>query len=352
MKRQKRFLGFFCGIIFVILAVLIITKPEICKNSAISGILLCGRVIIPSLFTFTVCVLFIMKCGITDLFCGLDFFTKKLFGLSAELTLLAFLSFIGGYPVGAKLLNDAVEKGRISAKDAGKMLNYCINAGPGFIVAAVGNAILGSKVLGYFLLASHLTASLIMMLFLRPEGDYNSKSSPRDSFNFSDSFVASVTDSSSATMEICGYVILFSVITAYAEYLTRHSAYLKYINLGLEVTTAIPKAENIFVVSFLLGFSGLSVWCQIFSTAKSIKINFAEFALCRIIHGILSCGITAILLKIFPVTVSCISNGSDFSGKAFYSTPALSAALIIMGFFFLVSVFNKKHTGKLINDVV
>lgn len=352
MKKPKNIAKIISGIVFIALAIFITVKPEIVKESAINGILLCGRVIIPSLFAFTVCVLFIMKSGITDYLNRFSFLTERLFGLSAELFCIVLLSFIGGYPIGARLLNEATENGRVSKEQAERMLYYCVNAGPGFIVAAVGSSLLGSKEIGYILLAAHLLASFSIMLALREKSEFKPARLQNQSFSFSDCFVSAVSDASSATMSICGYVILFSVITAYAEHFTKNIESLKFLTLSLEVTTAIGKTNNIFLISFLLGFAGISVWCQILSSAKALKINLAKFAAARITHGMLSSIFTFVLLKIFPVSLACISNGADFSQKLFYATPALSVSLIIMGVFFIISVFGKKHTGKLLNDVV
>ena len=140
--------------------ILVITNPKVCTEGAVKGLLLSGRVIIPSLFPFTACVLFIMKSGGLSLLDFANPFTKRVFRLSPQQFSLMLLSFIGGYPVGGKLLNEAVKSGKISKENAGIMLNYCVNAGPAFIVLAVGGGILGSKKIGYLLLLAHIICCL------------------------------------------------------------------------------------------------------------------------------------------------------------------------------------------------
>mgnify|MGYP006992100652 CR=1 FL=1 len=105
-------------------AVLIILNPEICKTGAFAGILICGRIIIPTLFPFTMCVLFIMKSGLTKKLCLLTPITRNFFGLSGENFSLFALSLIGGYPVGARLIKEAHHNGHITAKEGGIMLSF------------------------------------------------------------------------------------------------------------------------------------------------------------------------------------------------------------------------------------
>ncbi len=340
------------ALIFLLLIILTVIKPEICKTAAVNGILLCGRVIIPSLFPFTSCVLFIMKSGITEYMNKLSFITRKIFGLSAELTFTVLFSFVGGYAVGAKLLNTAVTDKKITSIQASKMLNYCINAGPAFIVAAVGNGILGSIRFGYILLISHIISSIIIMFFHREKNTTKTIQTKKINLNFSDCFVQSVSDASSVSLNICSFVIFFSVIVAYIEHFSTHLKILKYFTYFLEITIAIPKINNIYFISFLLGFSGLCVWCQILSIGKNIKINFLTFVFFRILHGTISFLLTLALTKIFKISEICISNNAIFSPDAFYSTPALSVSLAIMGILFLISLTTKKHTGNFIEDVV
>lgn len=337
-KYKGSYVKYSALILFSLLIFLVIIKPDIGKNAAIIGILLCGRVIIPSLFTFTVCILFIMKA---------------LSGGKKEKILIFLFSCLGGYPIGAKLLNNAVQGNKISPKKAGRMLNYCVNAGPAFVIGATGG-IIGSQKLGYILFASHILSSLILAVLLKDKREKNQSplAQKEKSFKPTESFVESVADASATTLSICSFVILFSVISAYLEYLSAFSKFFKYSALILEITTAVTKTGNIYLISFLLGFSGICVWCQIISSARLIKINLLIFALFRMIHGILSGILTAVFIKSFGITLPCITNSVIFSGSMFYSTPALALSLICLGIIFLIATFTKKYTGNIIEDMV
>ena len=331
--------------------ILVITNPKVCTEGAVKGLLLSGRVIIPSLFPFTACVLFIMKSGGLSLLDFANPFTKRVFRLSPQQFSLMLLSFIGGYPVGGKLLNEAVKSGKISKENAGIMLNYCVNAGPAFIVLAVGGGILGSKKIGYILLLAHIISSLILSLVFGHfiKNDNTDSENTAESFSPADNFVVSVCEAASAIFSVCAYVILFSTVNEYMNCLSEKISVLKYISPLLEVTNAVTGMRNIVIIAFLLGFAGVSVWCQILSMGKLIKINFSVFTLSRTAHGVLSAVITALLLKAFGIAVT-VSASVKYTPT--YNGIVLSLSMLSMVIVLIISLFSKKRTGNILKDIV
>lgn len=347
MKKPSTVIAAVCAVAFV---VMIILKPGLCTGGAAEGILLSGRVIIPSLFPFTACVLFIMKSGALDIFVFAAPFTKKVFGLAPELFTLMLLSFIGGYPIGAKLLNEAVKSRRISPENAGIMLNYCVNAGPAFVILAVGGGIIGSKTVGYILLAAHIISSFILSLIFGRfiKGKETKKEKPV-SKSAADNFVTSVSEAASAVFGICAYVILFSTIIAYINHYSDKLPFLKLLSSLLEVTNAISNTRNILTIAFLLGFAGFCIWCQIISVGERLKINYLIFAVSRAAHGLLSAGITAVLLKIFNIPLT-VSAAVRFAPS--YSTLSLSISMLCMVIILIITIYTKNSTGKILDDIV
>ena len=349
---KNKILRFSILISSVTLIVFILIKPEICKDSAIRGVLISGKIIVPSLFPFMALLLFLMNY-LGNYIKRLDFITKPLFMLSGEMVCITLFSFLGGYPVGVKLLNETVTDEK-SRKRAFIATNFCVNAGPAFIISAIGIGLLGSKLLGIILLLSHILASVILILINRKglRECINYESQPKPKNNMIDAFVNSVANASASTLSICSYIILFSVISAYIDYLSDYFSYLKYMIYILEVTTAVTKTKNIYLISFLLGFSGLSVWCQILSSSKNIKINVFSFSVFRILHGIISSVITYVIVKTFKISIPILSNNVSFDFKALYSNAPVSISLLIMVILLIISLFTKKDTGKIFEDVV
>ena len=343
---KKNSVYFVCGVV-IMLIILIVAEPQICRNSAYKGLLLCGRVIIPSLFPFTMCVLFILKSGIFEelsKITGLNFYE---FGVIS-------LSFIGGYPIGAKLLNEAVKQNRISPLRASRMLNFCVNAGPAFIVGAVGDGLLQSRKLGYYLLLAHIISSAVLGVFISvitKKEQVNTAKQPQ-MLGFADNFVLSSAEAASAVMSVCGFVILFSFINGYISFLAQKFAGLKSLTFLTEVTNAVSQTDNLFTIAFLLGFSGFGVWFQVITLAREFKINIWKFILFRILHGTISAALLFVILKIFGVSVPTFSNGKAFSVTYIYSTPVLSVCMLLMCIVFVISLEGKKYAGKITEDIV
>lgn len=348
MKNIKKRIPAVFAAIFITLTVIV---PGASLDGAADGIMLSGRVIIPSLFPFTVCVLFIMRCDIPNIFGFASPVTERLFGLDAECFSLMLLSFVGGYPIGARLLNEAVRLKRITPAKAGIMLNYCVNAGPAFAVSAVGAEIAGSKRVGYILLAAHITASLILCFFFGrfTKTESTEKKQKKASIAATDNFVLSVSEAAEAVLKICSYVIFFSSVTSCIKRSFGGGGFLKYPTALLEITAGIRDIGNIPMMSFLLGFAGICIWCQVISIGGLIKINFPVFAASRILHGLLSAGITALLLKGFHVSISVLG-GISFAPT--YGSAALSLSMAVMLTVLLITVYTKKRSGKILDDIM
>lgn len=349
--KASRILNYLVIILGVCYIFLLINKPEISREGIASGIILCGKVIIPALFPFVMCVMLVVNSGVLNHII-LPKFLRKYF--SAELFFVIILSFIGGYPIGAKLLNSIVQKGEISGKTAGKMLNFCINAGPAFIVSAVGSGILGSKEIGVILLLSHILAGVMLMIISNPLKENPCAKGEINPFNLNpaDNFVKSVADASGTVLGICSFVIFFSSVNAYIGHFSQTVSWIKPIGALLEITNAVCFTRNIYLISFLLGFGGISVWCQVLSVGSDIQINFTKFLIFRILHGTLSSGITAIFLKLLRPELSVFSNVENPVFSSFYSTAAVGFSLIILGIVFIISVSTKKYVGKITEDMI
>lgn len=326
-------------------ALLIILLPDISRSGVTQGILLCGRVIIPSLFPFTMCVLFVMNTNLLNSYGVLSGITKKLFCLNSYEFALFFLSLIGGYPIGAKLIGEAVNSKKISPKKGENMLCYCVNAGPAFIISAVGCNIFNSKTIGLVLFLSHILASLIICILLRCD-EYIDATQTKSSMPLSDNFVLSAANASKTLISICSFVILFSVINSYLVYFGEEINVLKNIALLLEITNALSLCHNIYTISFILGFGGICIWFQVFSAIGHFKINYCKFATFRILQGVFSVAFTYITLKMFKITVPTMSG---ISFKPLYSTPAVTVSLIIMVLIFAMSLKTQKYSSQIID---
>ena len=330
----------------MIFSIFMLFFPQNSKDGAIDGIKLCVNVIIPSLFPFTFCVLFIKNFNLLEKLYFLEKITLFLFGLSSEEFSIMILSFIGGYPTGAKLIDDYQNENSVPQIKCNLMLCYCINAGPAFIVMAVGVGILNSKKLGWLLLLAHIIASLILAVVLRPLSKKQAVETKHKNTNINihKNFVLSVKSAASSTFSVCIYIILFAVIKVFFEHINLYLPFLKSITCLFEVTTAVLESNNLYHIAFLLGFSGICVWCQILGLVKNFNINLPYFITARVIHGILSAFIMFLLLRIFKISIPTFSNAVNIKSDFIYRSVPLSVSLIILGVFFIIATLPEDFT--------
>lgn len=347
MIRHYKKLLFYLLILFFILMFLLL--PDTGRKGAAQGLLLCGRVIIPSLYPFTFCVLLVMRSGFEQKLSFLNSITKKIFRLDIKHFLTFILSLLGGYPVGARLIEELYLQNKTNKKTARAMLCCCVNSGPAFTVLFVGEGIFNNITIGYCLLFSSILSSFIILFVLRKKFTTDTYTNSKIRlFSISENFVSSAADASSSMLSICGFIILFSSLNAYILNFPK----LKAITYFTEVTYGITHTRNIYLIAFLLGFSGISVWLQIMTSTQKCGIDLTNFIFFRFLHGGLSTGFVYLIIKIFNITVPTVSNNMNFMGDFFYTSATVAVALLIMVIMLLISLTNKKYSGNLLKDML
>lgn len=349
-NKYKKLLVVF---VFVII-ILLMFFSNLTKQGVARGLIISTNVIIPSLFPFMVCVMIIIKYKFEYKNKVLNIILSRLFGHNFNMFFTFLLSMLGGYPIGAKMINELYNQKTINEQTANIMLMYCVNAGPAFIVCVVGD-ILGSKKLGVVLLIAHLLSSVLIALFYSfkiKKETYITKKADITSQSFSKNIVDSVNDATKSVIGICSFIVLFSVITTYFDYFLSKLPILNNISAFLEITTSLYKIQNYYFVSFLLGFSGVSIWCQIFSLSCSFKLDIGRFIKGRTLHGLISVFITKIILSIFKIKVSTFSNNVNFIKDYMYSNVTLMVSMGVMIVFLMIFIYTKNNSGKIIDDVI
>jgi sporulation integral membrane protein YlbJ len=161
-KRKTAYELISCAAVLLMAAGLLII-PEESVEAAKNGLKLCANVIIPSLFPF-----FVLSGMLVELdaarYLGILFekLMRPLFNLGGSCAVPLVLGFLGGYPTGARTAIAIYEKGLCSKEEAERLLAFCNNSGPAFILGVVGAGIFSSSRAGIILYLSHTLASIII----------------------------------------------------------------------------------------------------------------------------------------------------------------------------------------------
>ena len=309
------------ALLSVAAAALLLFYSRQVAQGVISGLQTCGAIIIPSLFPFMI-LAGLLSCSPAGdcLSRAVSFSLKHLLGIPQALGAAFFLSFIGGFPVGARILSRLAEERKISPQTASYALCFCVNAGPSFLISAVGAGMFGSATAGLWLLLAQVCSSFIIAAFFKrrwsrsPDGAYPAS----DPHAVHTGFVEAVKSASAGILTTCAFVVAFSAIRSLLEAAGAFSAlsvllsrlfpwmgpafFQAFLAGVLEVTNGCMAASALHtrlgfaLCGFLISFASLSIIgqvCACFPTGA--KVRFGPFFLSRLVHG----GITGILAWIF-----------------------------------------------------
>ena len=120
--------------------VLLLWRSAVAAEAVRRGLTLCARSVIPALFPYFVVSGLFISLGFADgVGRRLEPLTRRLFGVGGAGASAFFLGLLGGYPVGGRTVGQLYRAGRLSKNEAERLLAFCNNAGPSFILGVVGD---------------------------------------------------------------------------------------------------------------------------------------------------------------------------------------------------------------------
>ena len=316
---------FSLGVALMVLSLLLFPKQSVA--AAGDGVQLCLNVILPSLFPFfvlsTLCVELGMIGALGKLMQPL---MAPLFRVSGCCAGAFLLGIIGGYPVGARTAISLYESGQCSRDEAERLMSFCNNSGPAFILGVVGAGIFSSSKAGLWLYGAHVAASVLVGILFRFYGKGTvTQSLPLQAAASDRSltviFIEAVKDAFSATLNICAFVIFFTVVIRllFLTGVITHLAMLLSTLLGslglrqdmaesllsgaIEMTSGVwslrdmaaSLGSRMCMAAFILGWAGLSVHCQVLSFIGQSGLCTRTYFFGKLLHGFLSAGLIWIL---------------------------------------------------------
>lgn len=124
------------------------------------GTELCLASVIPALFPFFVVSSLLVSLGAGRAARVLERPFRALFRCGGAGAAAFLLGMLGGYPVGAATVASLVRQGDVSPAEGRRLLAFCSNAGPSFIIGVAGLTVFGSARVGAYLYLIHITAAM------------------------------------------------------------------------------------------------------------------------------------------------------------------------------------------------
>ena len=332
-KEKTNWVNILPGIAVFVLLIAILLQPELSYRSALSGLNIFLQSVFPALLPFFIVSEIMIGLGIVDfLSVILTPVMKPLFHCPGNSSFIWVMSFISGYPTGAKLTAEFLKKNMITEYEAQRILSFSSTSGPLFMIGAVAIGMLGSAEAGIVILFSHYSAAIFLGLLFRfysyrdgkkkmikiihrKKVTIKSKTYKKNSsFGIKQALSAliisrkkdgrplgqllgdAVRNSVNTLFVVGGFIVLFSVIIQFLINPVTNIFFKAFIGGLFEVTTGcrlismlpLPMDIKIFAASLIIGWSGLSIQAQSISFLSGTGVNIGLFLIGKAFHGILA----------------------------------------------------------------
>lgn len=344
------------ALLFLLTLFALLAYPDEVRQAVAASITYCLTVLTPALFPFMVLSAYAVHSpAATALAAPLGGITRRLFRLPGRCAAPVLMSFLGGYPAGARGVSILLESGAITREQAGRMLLFCVNPGVAFVVTFLGCGVLGSPVLGLVLFLSVTLTGILLGVAVSVRAPAPAREEEAPPPPPGGALIRSVNDGARAVLLMCACVVLFAGFTALlrgtgalgamTRLLSRTHTLSPFgwsavLSFMLEVTGGVGDGAKLSVspafYAFGLGFGGLCVHLQVFAFFDELPVAKWKFFAARLVHGMMSAGLCLLLQRMLPggALAACAPVGT----AAFSGTAAGGASVLLMcGAFLLIA---------------
>ncbi|MFZ3101662.1 MAG: sporulation integral membrane protein YlbJ [Desulfitobacteriaceae bacterium] len=332
----------------VLLALGMFIYPQDVLSSATAGLTLWWRFVLPALLPFFILSELLIGQGFVH-FLGvvLEPLMRPLFHLPGRASFVVVMGYTSGFPLGAVLTARLRQKGELTREEGERLLAFTNNPSPGFMFGAVASGMLGKPNLGIILACSVYLANLgvgLLYRFYRPSTiSKQKKTAPTlkralqemrqaqtlDGRPFGQILGDSIRNSATTVISVGGFLVFFSVVIRLLTtwHVTSFIATLLHPLLGVllplrglesiinglfEMTLGCQGtiqafsmlSQQVGILSFLMGWGGLSVFAQVASFTGETDLRLGPFVIARILHAFLALGLSQLFLLIAKVPAS------------------------------------------------
>ena len=358
MIKANYFLRYILIICILYLAGAMIISPTESICAASDALRLCAETVVPSLFPFIFCGNMFIALGMArTLSKYLSRVMKPIFGVSGSGALALVTGTVSGYPVGAACVSSLYSAGECTKTEAERLLSFCNNSGPMFVIGAIGAGFFKNHRIGVFLYIIHILSALICGLIFKRFGS-EQENNALPPAHYSDTIKeaapnlgAAIEKSVDTILIICGFIVIFSVFTA----IMPDNPISNYIHCFLEITGGIKKiifekaSLTLPLISFFLGFSGLSVMAQVSAIVVPTGLSIMPYITGKLAHGIIAFIITYLAINILPMEVPVFSYTTPPFSPNTTDIISISITLQVMAFLVLrvfIAVSKALHQNK------
>jgi len=280
--------------------ILLLAEAESARAAALQALRLCACSVIPALFPALA-----LSSALTALGFGewvsplLARWMTPLFRLPGAAGSAVVLGLMGGYPIGARTAAELYRNGALTRQEAQRLLTFCNNSNPVFLISLLGAGVFSSVRTGVWLWLIHLLAALLVGLVFRRGGGRSVPPPvpPRAQESAAGALVRAVGDAALSMVRLCGFVVLFYVLSRPLLCLGGRTAALAVGVTELFSLTPLLTADrfSFILASGCAGWGGLSVLGQTAAALEGSGLSLRPCLLGKLLHGLLSAALAALL---------------------------------------------------------
>jgi len=270
----------------------------------LEGIKLSLFCVIPSAFPFMILSELYINYGSPEKIPMVGTLYENLFHLPKNSLSALICGNVCGFPIGVKSVSELYKRGEIEEADAEKLLAYSNNPSPSFIIGAVGVGILQNKEYGILLLISLYLSVVLSAVIFRGRKSTRITKYYKQERNIN--LITLIKDAGFGCLTISSFIIFFSIITSVVNEYVSNSVIKASLISVLEVTNAVKffsilsniDTIRLSLISFALGFGGLSVFMQSKVFASGVGLSMKKYIYIKFVQGVISFLITFTLLTL------------------------------------------------------
>ncbi len=272
------------------------------RAAAVAGLTLCGRSVIPALFPFMAASTMLVSMGFGEWASPRLAGLMSLYRLPGPAGSALLLGLVGGYPIGARTAAELHKKGLLTVDEAERLLGFCNNSNPVFLLSVLGGGVFGSPRAGVYLWLIHVFSALLTGFFFRGSGrslgrQTLPRAAPCQSPSLPTAFVEGVKSACGSMVYVCGFVLFFYVL---ASPLAKLGGPLGTGLVGffeLFSLTPLLAADRLgfILASVCAGWGGVSILCQTAAVLEGSGLRLRTCLTGKALQALLAGGLAAIV---------------------------------------------------------
>lgn len=282
------------------LVFLLLKYPALSLEYASTGLMLWLKKMVPTLLPFMILSGIMIRMNLTEGFVSLLHpILHRLYGTTKNGSYTIVMGFLCGFPMGARIVGELYEAGKLSREESANLLYFCNNIGPVYFLSYVVPTLAIDKPLVPLLIMYGIPLLYGFMLFRIP-GRHVDRLSPCKAASGSPQRMpllaaidSSVLSGLIGIAKLGGYMVFFNMLNIlFVPFGRADATLLNIYRCVLEITSGIDYSGQalFYAILILLPFGGFSCIAQTYSMIRQTDLSVRPY----VFHKVIQTAITAV----------------------------------------------------------